>query len=72
MSAIKRVVGLVGRGLVVGALLGLFVPSSSVNARDEEGCVCNDDGTGKYQCNLAQTKCIAGSELCHVTCTEPT
>lgn len=72
MTAIRSLVGIVGRGLVVGALLGLAVPASSVNARDEEGCKCDDNGTGKYECNYEQTECRGGTQTCSVVCVDPT
>ena len=60
----KRIVGLGICGVVVGALLAVVAPPRELFA----ACVCNDSGTGAYQCNADQTGCKAGSEECHLDC----
>ncbi len=55
-------------GTTAGALAALAAPVARATADD--GCKCDDFVSlgATYQCNAAQTKCIAGSELCFIDC----
>lgn len=66
MQLAKTVAGLCVRGALAGSLLGVVAAPVPMLA----GCTCNDGdyGTSSYQCNPAQTACIAGHEKCLVQC----
>ncbi len=53
-------------GTTAGALAALAAPVARATADD--GCRCDDQDSGAYQCNAAQTECIKGSEHCFVQC----
>ncbi len=52
--------------LLVGSGAAVVVPSPPLWA--DGGCKCDDDGFGQYKCNSAQTACIAGGQICNLTC----
>lgn len=53
-------------GAMLGAVLAVAAPPTAANA--SAGCSCNDFESGNYQCNMDQSACIAGSEVCQLTC----
>lgn len=67
-SVRERLIRLTLLGACTGALLAITVPPTRVMAAEGAGCVCNDSGTGAYQCNGGQTACIAGTQKCDLTC----
>ena len=68
MSTSRWILKISLAGALTGALLAMTAPPSSASARGEEGCKCDDDGSGNYSCNAAQTACIAGNQVCDVKC----
>ena len=65
MTLTRRIFAWVIRGTMAGMLLGWIAPAKALSA----GCKCDDDGSGNYKCNAAQTKCEAGTEICDLMCT---
>ena len=53
-------------GAMLGAVLAVAAPPTAANA--SASCTCNDWGSGRYQCNMGQTACLAGREVCQLTC----
>ncbi len=68
MRFVEKTLTLGAVGLVAGVILGLVAPPRKLVA--DEGCKCNDSGTGSYQCNSAQTACDKGSQHCKLDCEE--
>lgn len=68
MSIVRKLLGLSFVGTLVGGLLSVAQPVTVATA--EEGCKCDDSGTGKYKCNSGQTECIAGTQVCDLKCSE--
>ena len=62
----RKLFGLSMFGVLLGAVLAVAAPPTRANAAD--ACVCNDLGSGSYSCNFGQTACLAGSEICQLTC----
>lgn len=68
MSFARKLLQLGIVGSLAGAVLAMTSPAKPLVA--EEGCKCDDDGTGKYKCNLAQNACVAGGDVCVVVCAQ--
>ncbi len=68
MSATRRFFKIVLAGTLSGAMLAIVVPPKAASALDDEGCKCDDDGVGQYQCNSPQTACVAGTQTCNLKC----
>lgn len=66
MSISRKLLGFSAAGALIGAMLGITAPPSALTAA--KGCICSDDGTGKYSCNETHRSCDPGSEECRVTC----
>lgn len=64
--SIRKLFNLGIAGAMLGAVLAVAAPPTAANA--SAGCSCNDWGAGHYQCNMSQTACFAGSEVCQLTC----
>jgi hypothetical protein len=64
---IRKLFGLAVASALAGALLAFAAPLRSVTA-DTGKCKCDDWGSGDYQCNFAQTQCVAGHESCNTLC----
>lgn len=62
-------------GAALGAMLAVAAPVRTASAQGElpgggeQGCTCNDGGTGNYECAYDQKSCDAGSEACQLKCT---
>lgn len=68
MSLARTLLGSAIRGMLLGAFLALVAPESQMSAGDD-GCKCDDAGSGSYACNAAQTACGNGVEDCILNCT---
>ena len=66
MIAMRTLLWLAVRGILVGALLAFAGPQNALTA--EEGCRCNDYGSGNYSCSSDQTACLSGSQVCNLYC----
>ncbi|MBY0493042.1 MAG: hypothetical protein K2Y23_02390 [Cyanobacteria bacterium] len=67
MSVARTILSLAVRGAVLGALLAAVAPESRISA-GEEGCKCDDSGSGGYSCSYDQTACLGGAERCRLEC----
>lgn len=66
MSLARKLFSLSVVGTLVGGLLAVAQPLTAATA--EEGCKCDDSGAGKYKCNVGQTECVAGAQICELKC----
>jgi hypothetical protein len=64
-TLIRKVLWVAGRGAALGMSLAAVFPTQALRAE----CDCRDYGSGHYSCESGSSnKCVAGTEICDVTC----